>query len=328
MDREATKAVAQMIYELNLPFAIADSDAFKKAFRLSRETSAKWQPPGSEIIRTTVLTETVDALSRDLEPLRGNWQRYGCSIMSDGWTDTRRRPILNILVSCCMGTQFLRAVDCSRGGAVITGEYMWEVIRAAIVTVGPENVVQVVTDNASNCVDMARHLRAEFPYIVHTPCAAHGIDLLMGDIGSLEWVRSTTELAMFLVTFVTRKRRVLAMFRSFSSLDLRKPAPTRFAFDLVVIDRLIRCRPQLRQMVAGDRWAASSFAQTPDGIYFATTVFGDEFWRGAEQLATFLRPFYIVLRLVDSEGSTLGLLYELMDRIGQFLQTPVYEPAR
>ena len=122
---------------------------------------------------------------------------------------------------------------------------MYEVIRAAIMSVGPEHVVQVVTDNATNCMEMGRLLESEFPYIVHTPCAAHGIDLLMGDIGALPWVHRVTTLAMYLVTFVTRKRRVLAMFRTFSHLDLRKPAPTRFAFDLVVIDRLLRVRPQL-----------------------------------------------------------------------------------
>lgn len=205
---------------------------------------------------------------------------------------------------------------------------MYEQIRSVIVSIGPEHVVQVVTDNATNCIQMGRLLEAEFPGILHTPCAAHGIDLLMGDIGALPWVRSITEVAMYLVTFVTRKRRVLAMFRTFSQLDLRKPAPTRFAYDLVVIDRLIRVRPQLRQMCASDQWRASSFAQTGDGIYFSQVVFGEEFWRGAEGLVTILRPFYICLRLVDSEGSTLGLLYELMDRLGQFLLQPIMEPAR
>ncbi|KAJ7550971.1 hypothetical protein O6H91_07G127100 [Diphasiastrum complanatum] len=32
--------------------------------------------------------------------------------------------------------------------------------------------------------------------------------------------------------------------------------------------------------------------------------------------------------MADSEGSTLGLVYELMDRIGQFLQLPILQPER
>lgn len=205
---------------------------------------------------------------------------------------------------------------------------MYDVIRSSILSIGPQHVVTVVTDNATNCVQMGVLLEAEFPHIVHTPCAAHGIDLLMGDIGALPWVRAIIREALFLVTFVTRKRRVLAMFRVFSQLDLRKPAPTRFAFDLVVIDRLIRCRAQLRQMVASDLWRASTFQHTQDGEHFSSTVFGDQFWRDAQTLSSLLRPIYIVLRMADGEGSTLGLVYELMDRVGQFLQMPMLQPER
>ena len=55
--------------------------------------------------------------------------------------------------------------------------------------VGLENVVQVVTDNASNCKAMGTMVEAEFPRIVWTPCVAHCLDLLMEDIGRLPWVQ-------------------------------------------------------------------------------------------------------------------------------------------
>lgn len=69
--------------------------------------------------------------------------RFGCTIISDGWTDTRRRHIVNILVSCCMGTMFLRSIDTSTPGLVLDGRKLFEYIGQAIEDVGKENVVQV-----------------------------------------------------------------------------------------------------------------------------------------------------------------------------------------
>ena len=54
-----------------------------------------------------------------------------------------------------------------------------------VMWVRPENVVQVVTDNASNCEAMGKMVEAEFPKIVWTPCASHCLDLLMEDMGGL-----------------------------------------------------------------------------------------------------------------------------------------------
>ena len=53
-------------------------------------------------------------------------------------------------------------------------------------------------------------------------------------------------------------------------------------------------------------------------VKFESLVMGEEtFWKKAEVLIKILQPFYSVLRITDMEGSTLGLLYEYMDRIGE-----------
>ena len=91
-------------------------------------------------------------------------------------------------------------------------------------------MVQVITDNASNCRRMGRLLEEEFPTIVWTPCASHCLDLFMEDVGKLKWVKRIVKQALSIVTFFTTKLKVLAMFREFSSLDLKKPSSTRFAY--------------------------------------------------------------------------------------------------
>jgi hypothetical protein len=41
------------------------------------------------------------------------WSQYGCTLMSDGWTDRRGRHLINFLVNSPKGTFFLESVDAS-----------------------------------------------------------------------------------------------------------------------------------------------------------------------------------------------------------------------
>ena len=59
--------------------------------------------------------------------------------------------------------------------------------------VGVENVVQVITDNASNYVLAGKMLEEKHKTIFWTPCVAHCIDLMLEDIGKQEWIKNTTE---------------------------------------------------------------------------------------------------------------------------------------
>ncbi|KAH0640025.1 hypothetical protein KY285_036611 [Solanum tuberosum] len=48
--------------------------------------------------------------------------------------------------------------------------------------IGQENVVQIVTDNASENVKAGSVMMGAYPHIYWTPCAAHCINLMFGDI--------------------------------------------------------------------------------------------------------------------------------------------------
>jgi hypothetical protein len=41
------------------------------------------------------------------------WKHYGCTLMSDDWTDKRGRHLINFLVNSPEGTYFLESVDAS-----------------------------------------------------------------------------------------------------------------------------------------------------------------------------------------------------------------------
>lgn len=85
-------------------------------------------------------------------------QKVGCTLTSDGWSSTTSRPLLNVLTVTPMGANFLKAVDTS--GEVKSGDYIADLLCESIEEIGPENVVQVVTDNASACL-LAQQLIAQ-----------------------------------------------------------------------------------------------------------------------------------------------------------------------
>ena len=60
--------------------------------------------------------------------------------MSDGWSDTRNRTIINFLVSCPQGTMFLKSVDAS--DRVKDANLLFQLLDEVITEAGVTNVVQ------------------------------------------------------------------------------------------------------------------------------------------------------------------------------------------
>ena len=169
-------------------------------------------------------------------------------------------------------------------------------------------MVQVVTDNASNCRRMGRLLKEEFPTIVWTPCASHCLDLLMEDVGKLKWVKKVVRQAKSIVTFFTVKVKVLAMFREHSSLELKKPSSTRFAYMWLLMERLYEVKSVLRQMVVSTLWNDWEEHEDEDARAMQRLCLREEFWQSVRMIVIAITPFYRVLRMTDCEGSTMGLL--------------------
>eukprot|EP00250_Pteridium_aquilinum_P005397 c15496_g1_i2 orf=1-384(-) len=101
---------------------------------------------------------------------------------------------------------------------------------------------------------MARKLEAEYPTIVWTPCASHCLDLLMEDIGALPWVKTILSAALSIVSFINGKMKVLAIYRTYSDLELKKPSATRFAAMWLLLERLYDVRNKLKQTVVSDEF--------------------------------------------------------------------------
>jgi len=102
--------------------------------------------PNFEKIITILLKKERLLLEDVLKPIHSSWGSIGVSTISDGWTNTKRRPLINVIASSPKGAMSLKEEDCSC--EVKDSNFIVEILIVAIEQVGPTNVVQVITYNA------------------------------------------------------------------------------------------------------------------------------------------------------------------------------------
>jgi hypothetical protein len=91
-----------------------------------------------------------------------------------------------------------------------------KLFREVVLFVGPENIMHMVTDNASNYVAACKLLVEEFPSIFWSPCAAHCINLILQDVGKLQSVCSVVDHASSITKYIYNHCYPLYLMRKFT----------------------------------------------------------------------------------------------------------------
>jgi hypothetical protein len=107
-------------------------------------------------------------------------------------------------------------------------------------------------DSAIVCKATGCKLKAHFPHITFTPCTPHCLDLLLEDMGKLDWVSSVIAKARIALKFITNHHKSLVLFRSLSKLKLLKPGETRFATNFIMLQRMHEVKASLQQFVVNN----------------------------------------------------------------------------
>jgi hypothetical protein len=90
-----------------ISFNVARSPLFIEMCRcLTQGAPAGYMPPCSERLRTTLLVKAKRQVEKMIEPIKATWPSSGVSIVSDGWTDASRHPLINYMVSYLNGPIF------------------------------------------------------------------------------------------------------------------------------------------------------------------------------------------------------------------------------
>ncbi|CAN0925477.1 hypothetical protein LINGRAHAP2_LOCUS34784 [Linum grandiflorum] len=146
----ADRAVARWFYEQCFQLSAIDSPLFPSVVENIVRAGYGYKGPSYHALRTNLLQDIKQECKLVIDTLRSGWNKFGCTIMTDGWTDKRHRSLINFLVYCPSGTCFVKSVDAS--GCIKNAENLFKLFSSVIDWVGAANVVHVVTDNAANYV--------------------------------------------------------------------------------------------------------------------------------------------------------------------------------
>ncbi|XP_061361535.1 uncharacterized protein LOC133305351 [Gastrolobium bilobum] len=147
-------AISKWMIDAGVPFNAVNSSYYQPMIDVICSMGPGYKGPNFYRVRGHLLNKWVREVNKLVESYRTVWKQTGCTIMTDGWTDRCRRTLINFLVYCPKGTIFLKSVDASNASK--TADLLYKLFRDVVLHVGPENVVQIVTDNAANYVAVGR----------------------------------------------------------------------------------------------------------------------------------------------------------------------------
>ncbi|XP_058192148.1 uncharacterized protein LOC131309527 [Rhododendron vialii] len=206
----AHQAIARWIYDCGIPLNVVNNDSFAPMI----EAIEQYGPE-------------VEHVNKLMEEHKKDQEQYGCTLMSDGWTDRKNRTLMNLLVNSPRGTMFLKSMDAS--GIVKDAEMIYELLDGWVEHIGEANVVQVVTDSAAANVAAGRLLEAKRPHLFWSPCAAHCLDLMLEDIFKLPNLKTNWERAIMIHGYIYNRPSLLNMMRQFTK---RRSSLSRQKLDL------------------------------------------------------------------------------------------------
>ncbi|XP_061347945.1 uncharacterized protein LOC133293390 [Gastrolobium bilobum] len=303
-------AISKWMIDAGVPFNAVNSSYYQPMIDAICSMGSGYKGPNFYRVRGHLLNKWVGEVNKLVESYRTVWKQTGCTIMADGWTDRCRRTLINFLVYCPKGTIFLKSVDASNASK--TADLLYKLFRDVVLHVGPENVVQIVTDNAANYVAAGRLLEAEFPKIFWSPCAAHCMNLMLHDIGKLEEVSVVVSHAATITKYIYNHCHPLHLMRKYTSgREILRPAPTRFATNFIALQSILAQKDALRAMVTSRDWTSSTYSKEAKAKKFVEQVLDSNFWKQCAEIVKLTEPLIRVLRIVDSENKpALGFLYQ------------------
>jgi len=118
---------------------------------------AGYKGPTFYELRGVLLKDLVKEVECYLVDFKSCWATYGCSIMSDGWTNKKQR-IINFLVHCPKWIMFLKSIDTS--GITKDANTLFKIFDEVVKIVGPQNIVQFITDSDASYKAAGKKLMA------------------------------------------------------------------------------------------------------------------------------------------------------------------------
>ncbi|WCJ24686.1 hAT transposon superfamily [Euphorbia peplus] len=277
-------AICRWLYDACIPFNATNSTYFQPAIDAIATISLGFKGPSYNDVRVNFLSDCKKECALLIDSYRSNWKVTGCTLMAD-----------------------VDASDVVKDAATLC--YLFS---EAIEWVGSSNIVHVVTDNAANYVAVGRLIHEKYANIYWSPCAAHCINLILKDIGSMSYVANLSSRASKITVFVYNHIIFLSWLRKRDGWkEIVRPTATRFATTFITLQSVLQHKLDLQALVTNRLFTSHKLSKTINGKTVSSTVLDKKFWDDCEIVVQIAGPLIRLLRIVDSdERPSLPYIYD------------------
>ena len=304
------QSVARAFYSAGIPFNFINNHYFKQALTEVAKFGHGYSPPSEFNLHTSLLKKEVSKVSADVKPVVMNdLHTTGSTIVNDGWSNMKNKPIINYILVCTKGELFLDSTDTSVDEK--TSKFFADEIIKQINLLRTSNIIQVITDSAANCKGSWPLNCAEYLHITCGPCTAHCLYLLLEDLSKIEWIKNNFKEGRDIVTFITTHHQSLALFRSHSTLQLLKPNDTCFCTEFVSQSRLLQVKDSLQETVVDKKyksWLLKNKSYKDHDMAVSARLLDESWWTCTAKVVKLCEPIVALLRLVNAGGHSPAIV--------------------
>ncbi|XP_062197328.1 uncharacterized protein LOC133900228 [Phragmites australis] len=180
-------------------------------------------------------------------------------------------------------------------------EYGVTEIRAVVTDLGPENIVQIVTDNGSNYKKACQVLRREYPAIAWQPCVAHTINLMLKSVGDFREHDIVIQSARAISRWLYNHSKLHEMMKAAIGGELVRWNATRFGTNYLFLDSFLRRKDRFMQWMASSELQQSRYISSDIGRYAHSCLSSLPWWDNLKMVVDSVQPLYAFLRFADQD---------------------------
>nr|XP_016514317.1 PREDICTED: uncharacterized protein LOC107831102 [Nicotiana tabacum] len=274
--KEVCQRIGRFFFSSGIPFNVANNPYYLSIFERVANYGPGFVTPSMHELRTWILKDEVININKMLDEHKKSWKQYGCSIMSDSWTDgkiideVREENVVQIITD--NGSNFINA-----------GKRIMET-RPHIYW----------TPYAAHCINLLLEDIGKLKMHQDTLIKAKKVvRFIYGHTWVLDLMRSFT-----------------------NNRELIRPDVTRFTTAYLTLQSIQKQKQALRSMFSSEAWNKSVWAKKHEEVKTrAIVLFDQKIWPYIAYCVKSVAPLVGVLREVDSEEkSCMGYLYDLIHR--------------
>ncbi|KAL0016963.1 hypothetical protein SO802_004032 [Lithocarpus litseifolius] len=298
--RQADMAIARWTYDNCISFNVVNSVYYQRMIDAIAAVGPSYKGPSYHAVRVPLLRDQKKEIQLLVNSQRRHWAEVGCTLMADGLTDTRHRPLINFLVYCPRRMVFVKLVNASE--IVKSTKNLFKLFDEVVTWIGPKNIVHIVTDNASNYVSTSKLLCEKYKTISWSPCTAHCLNLVLQDMGNMPHVDNLKKRASKVTVFIYNHVALIAWLRNRPGwTDNVRPGATRFATTFLSFGSIHVHKHDLQALVTSKFFVDNRLARESKAKEAVAIILDNSFWDDINVLVKISSPLIRLLRIVDSD---------------------------